>query len=434
MRDPTRQLRGGTGGELFAWAAARARQDVDSRIEYAHLGRVWLGSALAISALLMVATAAHLVLEPQGLLGQILRGLDLRYENNVAAIWSGLLLALGSAHAFDGYARKRPYDRGAALGWALIALLLLALSADEIGSLHERAHHLGLGPWLPLLPFALFMSGLLAHALFQLWRTRTPRLDLACLVVGFAFLGSVALQEYIEHTVAWTTSAQRMARALIEEGSELAGMLILLGVLARNTAGLVIPRPAGRATFEAARMLRVPLVLVAVMLAPVLAYFTAVLSDQQRGHPADWAAAVLFLAAMLAAGRDAIARGRWPGWPGRIFCLFCAFAIAALSLGPGHALALGSFDADLRLLVVGALASLACASCLFDRGGRLGRLYLTVAALVGIAASVAWTPASVFAVYAISQMFGLAAFVVASAPRAVGSDAPGRGPFAPPDS
>jgi hypothetical protein len=434
MRDPTRQLGGGTGANVFAWAGPRARQSVDTRIDYTHLGRVWLGSALAVSVLLLLATMASLTLEPQGVAGQILRGLDLRYENNIAATWSGLLLALNGAHAFDGYASKRLFDRTAARGWAQMALLLLALSADEIGSLHERVDHLGTGAWLPLLPFALIMGGMLAHALFQLWRSGMPRRDLAWLAIGFALLGSVALQEYAEHAVAWTTSAQRAARALIEEGSELAGMLILLGVLARNTAGLAIPRAAAPATFEATTMLRVPLVLVAVMLAPLLAYFTAVLADQQRGHPADWAAALLFLAAMLAAGRDAIAGDRWPGWPGRVFCLSCALAIAALSLGPGHVLALGSLDADLRLLVVGAFASLACASCLFERAGGPGRLYLSGAALVGIAAAVAWTPVSMFAVYALSQMFALAVFLVASVPKHVEADTPGRRAFAPPGS
>src|SRR5215510_4600692 len=80
--------------------------------------------------------------------------LNLSNENVAAAWFSGMLLLLGALHAADGYFRLRHTNLKAALAWCVIAGMLLALSADEVASLHERvADVLKMGPWLSFLPF-----------------------------------------------------------------------------------------------------------------------------------------------------------------------------------------------------------------------------------------------------------------------------------------
>src|SRR3546814_15579677 len=84
---------------------------------------------------------------------------DLRAEDNVAAWWSGILLLLNAFHAYDGYALWRERAPRMARSWASLSLLLVILSADEIGSIHERigmiATAVSVSQWLALLPFGL---------------------------------------------------------------------------------------------------------------------------------------------------------------------------------------------------------------------------------------------------------------------------------------
>src|SRR3546814_8034194 len=94
---------------------------------------------------------------------------DLRSEDNVAAWWSGILLLLNAFHAYDGYALWRERAPRMARSWASLSLLLVILSADEIGSIHERigmiATAVSVSQWLALLPFGLVGLGLLLYTL-----------------------------------------------------------------------------------------------------------------------------------------------------------------------------------------------------------------------------------------------------------------------------
>src|SRR5690606_36257694 len=87
-------------------------------------------------------------------------------------------------------------------------------------------------------------------------------------------------------------------RAALEEGAELAGILLLVAATSRNTRAL---RRSGGTPFELAGR-RGPVLGAAAVLAPVLVGATFVLPFP--GGPADWlAAAVLFGAALLVARR-----------------------------------------------------------------------------------------------------------------------------------
>lgn len=383
------------------------------------VGRIWMSVAVAFSALLVLTTAANTFYGPGGIPGRVLSSLDLRFEQNVAATWSGLLLAMASVHAFDGYTRDRLHNRSAARGWILIALLLAALSLDEIGSVHERlgvlANHLGINVWLPVLPYGLILAAMGAYSLVLLWRTRKYRRYVAYILLGFVVLTSVAGQEFIEHSVTWTSAAARAFRASLEEGTELVGMLILFQVTARNTAGLAGTRAPGYPTFEVVRALRRPLAWAAFVLAPFFAYLSAVVADR-RGRPADWAAELLLLAAILATVRIPLAKGGGMAWYRWAICGLLSLAIIVVCEGaPLHEVNVGIAGADVRLLSLGGIAFLVCVGWCFDPAVRSGPFFLIGACMFGLLAAISLPWIGAFAVYWLSQLVALAFYLIALA-------------------
>lgn len=234
----------------------------------------------------------------------------LGYENNFAAWFSGVLLALIALHALDGRTLYRSVAPHVSRAWATIAAIMLFLSADEVGSLHERLTGLGkaagIGIWGFLIPIGMGCAFFLLRAVVTLWKTGgTQRRQALLLLTGFVLLGSVAVQEFIEHAFSWDTPRARAARLTIEEGSELIGMLILLLAALGNTIGLVHARPASRGKiFEVFSKHGLDLLMVLAVVTPILVLFTVSLEDQ-RGRPADWLAAMAFLAAA------AVVFGQW---------------------------------------------------------------------------------------------------------------------------
>ncbi|MFQ6113215.1 MAG: polysaccharide deacetylase family protein [bacterium] len=256
---------------------------------------------------------------------------SLRGENNVASWWSGMLLLIISLHAFDGYKLLRSQQPKAARGWALIALLFLMLSADEISSIHERANAiLGLGPWLSLLPFAVIMITMLIFALISLSSSKDQRTRVRLLILGSLCFAIVSFQEYVEHNITWQSQT---IRDTIAEGSELLGMMIFLRASISNTQGLF--RKTGTAvspTFEAIFSLRSYWIIVGLVAAPILAYITSHLTDH-RGHPADWLAATIFFLAAIAACIRYLRNGENVGvrqWALTLACLFASASSVAI--------------------------------------------------------------------------------------------------------
>lgn len=403
------------------WIEAVADRVVGGRSRLTGLGLAWFAGAVAISLLLLLTTAADTFFDPAGRLDYVLAKLNLKRENNFAATWSGMLLALASVHAFDGYARERLRSPASALGWALIAVVLLALSADEVGSLHERVgvsgRLLGIGSWWALLPFALALGGMLAWALILLWREPGNRSTVVQLLLGFVVMSSAALHEFVEHRIELTTAGAEALRAVLEEGSELCGLLILLQVVMRNTAGLSTGRRVDDAAFEAMRELRPLLASGALVLAPFLAYWTAGLTDDHRGHPADWAAAILFLAAALSACRGYFAGGQGLGWDRWLFLALCGLAlVGVIDSDPERTITLGPLVVNVRLIVVASLGLLAWSIWPSDPKARSRRAYAIGGILLAVLVGASLLPLGLFATYLLSQLVALTVFVACTQP------------------
>jgi hypothetical protein len=252
---------------------------------------------MIISAVLVVATVilrfGH---------GLFLAPLNLTNENVAAAWFSGILLFLASLHAADGYFRLRKTNFRTALAWCVIAGMLLALSADEIGSLHERIDDvLKMGPWLSYLPFLIVLLGCCAWSFIQLWMTPSERSRVPGLIIGFGILVSVGGQEFIEKAFRWPWYLGPF-RSGFEEGSELVGMMILIYTMLPNSSGLFSParRPHAPA-FSIISGLRWFIVVTAALLAWPIAMLSASLDQQVvDGHLSDWmSCAMFFLSAGL---------------------------------------------------------------------------------------------------------------------------------------
>src|SRR5690606_9464561 len=199
LRRTTRTIRGGVSV---------------NRASPASLGRRWFSAIVAVSALFVLLTFLGFLVQGFGGPARPLFWLGLSGENNVGAWWSGMLLLLAAMLAFDGFASptKRETERR---GWLALSMLLLFLSFDELASLHEHLAARSLGQ-IAALALPLVVLG--CYALIQLHRGGLARRHVGLLLVAYVLLGSVPLQEYVQHSREWPSGAIYGLRAAIEEG------------------------------------------------------------------------------------------------------------------------------------------------------------------------------------------------------------------------
>ena len=168
---------------------------------------------------------------------------NLAIEMNLAAWWAGIFLLALALLAYQLYSTSVDRTR---LAWLALAVVFLALSLDEIGSFHERA-----GSMKDLLPFIVGFIVLIGFAWWVLYRSPGTRPAAFKLVVSFALLGSVIVQEYLEHNLDWPAWLLGI-RVGFEEATELLGFLLALWAIgeqnskerpATNSLSRVIPNP-----------------------------------------------------------------------------------------------------------------------------------------------------------------------------------------------
>jgi len=260
--------------------------------------RAWFSVLVICSAIFVFVTFLSFAFDGRGAVSTLLYWIGLAGENNVGAWWSGMLLLLAAAFALDGSVapRARRAERSA---WLALAAALAILSFDEVASLHEFLVNARL-EYIAVL--AVPLVGLIGYAWLTLLRSGQGLRIPALLLLAFALLGTVPLQEYIQQTREWPNPVVYGVRAALEEGIELSAILLLVAATSTNTLGAIAD---GRKPFEFAR--HRPLVLgVAAGLGPVLVAAAFVLP--YPGGPADWLAAALYFGCALLVVRRIVTR------------------------------------------------------------------------------------------------------------------------------
>ncbi len=150
--------------------------------------------------------------------------LSLAHENNIAVWWSGVCLLIPGLMFFslglrDGVAMR---DR---VMWVSLALVILGLSLDEVGSLHERVDIIG--GWWALLPFGVVGSAAFAYGVARMLRAPgrrpTAMLVLASLLLFFLVAGLERLE-----SLRFFQADMARSRLVIEEAIELLAEFLLI--------------------------------------------------------------------------------------------------------------------------------------------------------------------------------------------------------------
>ncbi len=160
---------------------------------------------------------------------------SLLQENNVAAWWSGFCLIVAGMLFFrlGSDNTLRLADRAM---WIVLALVVLALSLDEVGSLHERVALAG--GWWALLPFGVLLAGGFVFAITRCLRTGRHRASGLLFIVSLSLFAGVAAMEHLINSRQLLDVVPGYIQLLVEEGMEQLAefLLILAGVLATARA------------------------------------------------------------------------------------------------------------------------------------------------------------------------------------------------------
>ncbi|MCG8691068.1 MAG: hypothetical protein MI806_07645 [Minwuiales bacterium] len=249
--------------------------------------------------LIVAATVLNFYLPAFSQKWRLIYPFNLGGEQNLAVWWSGILLFMAGVLFYEFYCRAADRLR---LPWLLLAILMVTLSVDEIGSFHER-----LGGWRNMILIGLPFGMMFLYAIVQLLSRPQTRRAAYFTLAGFLCFGSVGIQEFLEHTVVWPDWSRGL-RLGMEEGTELLGsFLVLCGIMDRRGA----PDVAAGSAPEVGAMLPdlgclryIPaFLLVGVLLHLGIGMFAQANFDDmvERGNPGSWYPAVVFLLLSVAA-------------------------------------------------------------------------------------------------------------------------------------
>ena len=167
--------------------------------------------------------------------------LDLTTECVLATWYSSILLFVaGSVALLNSQSGQLSgwVKRLSLTGWVLMGCVLIGLSADEVGQIHESLAHLansigeggprreGAGDWVPiLLPFIIGVA--LFMALFFSLVVRKSVASMVLALSGLAFWSASIVWEAIEAGF-WQLNMTPQMRGFIEESCEVIGTTCLL--------------------------------------------------------------------------------------------------------------------------------------------------------------------------------------------------------------
>ena len=322
-----------------------------------------------MSAILLIVTFASYAFQSRGeFLSAVLFRFGLGSENSFGAWWSSMLLLLGAVLAFDGYCLQSRSEHQRR-GWLVLALILLILSFDEGATLHEHIN---------LVVYGIVGLSMLSFAIIELVVGRTERRVLALILLSFGLFGTIALQEYLQHALIWTNQVVYGARAVLEEGTELVAMLILISATRANTNGLLRARSPD--ALSLAVHLRTPLIGAGIVLVPVLSGAAFILP--LGVGPATWLTGSLYLLCALAVIRSLLIGRQAPSM--RVLLLLALYLSAsAISFFVRVTDDLTIMGAPISLRGLGICGTLLAATMLMARAGRQAKwVWMRICAIV----------------------------------------------------
>jgi hypothetical protein len=348
--------------------------------------KLWYWTALIVSVIFVLAIPVSWYFPDfvPGIVGRM----NLGNENNLGAWWSGVLLFMLACHSYDAGAAE--YDRAPriARAWMIIAAILLFLSADEIGSLHERlmifGSFLGVSGWAMLLPLGGIIGVYLLLALYTFWQSDDgSRQYVLPLFVGFGILGSVAIQEFIELAVDWGSGAGVWIRLAVEEGSELLGMIILLRVTLRPCMKIAGNYEiSNRRLFTALSDHARKIFFVLFALIPIFTIMMILVTDH-RGRLADWLSIISFVTAgLFAFSRVMSGETTMVGRYTALAALCLAASIAPMYFPPTAVWSISDFVVNKQIPVSTIIYLLICGSWLVIMQTRSRNLKMLMALFI----------------------------------------------------
>ncbi|MGB6365232.1 MAG: hypothetical protein WBG93_00260, partial [Thermoanaerobaculia bacterium] len=149
--------------------------------------------------------------------------LNLGAELNPAVWWSAIGLLMASLLSWQ----RSSTATGERLAWLGLAGVWFAFYADELASIHERIGYWQGWGWRGLLGFGVVFGLVLVYSIARLMKREGTRRSAWLIAWAVVLFASVALQEQIEHVIAWPASL-RGPRVGLEEGIELLAIVLLL--------------------------------------------------------------------------------------------------------------------------------------------------------------------------------------------------------------
>ncbi len=257
--------------------------------------RPWWQWIVGIDLFLVLATIAHPHLTPYP--GDSLNPLNLASEMNFAAWWSSILLFVLALLAYETYSARSDETQKA---WLILAFVWGGLSWDEMGSLHEQLA-LSFG-WTAFIPVGLIGAALVGYAFYQLLKQQQTRNAAILILLGLFTMSTAIIFEYFERLVDWPSWIVGL-RVGAEEGIELLGMFLCLWAMVAQRPQQVWPSGWSKVIPNPHRMRYIRTIVVGGWFFHfVVSLFTArYLEIAERGNPAVWYPAVLFLLLAFAA-------------------------------------------------------------------------------------------------------------------------------------
>lgn len=337
---------------------------------------------------------------------------NLGNENNLAAWWSGALLAVIALCASDGAYSETNRRNGTAKAWLVISGVFLFLSADEVGSLHERLSELGkamgIGGWGLLLPLGAVLAVLMGWSLFRLWLAGgSQRRKVWPISFALALFALVVLQEFVEHAVAWNGEFVNSLRLILEEGTELVALLILFRVVLSNTHDVLSDETPDRRVVFGMLSSNVGNLLVALLLlAPVVMIISTMISDG-RGEIALWFASMLFLGAGAIPLRHILEEsGSNVEWVLAALCLLAsAFCVA---VDGTNVINFGGFETGKKAIVLLIFCISISVNWLFNT--KLEKKMIAVSVLLNLVLIVPFLPPTSVIIYLLPIALGFIVF------------------------